>query len=67
MAIEVTASQAAEIISTSYVTIHRRVDDGLLQARRQGLNRMIMIEIEELRRFANEYGYRFNEEAVPKK
>lgn len=61
MATEVTASQAADILSISYVTIHRRVDDGALSARRQGLNRMIMIDIEELRRFAKQYGYRFDE------
>ena len=61
MATEVTASQAAEILSISYVTIHRRVDDGTLRARRQGLNRMIMIDIEDLRSFANQYGYRFDE------
>lgn len=62
MAREVTASQAAEILSISYVTIHRRVDDGVLQARRQGLNRMIMIDMNALRSFATQYGYRFDEE-----
>lgn len=64
MTTEVTASQAAEILSISYVTIHRRVDDGSLKARRQGLNRMIMIEIDDLREFAKTHGYRFNETAA---
>lgn len=61
MMAEVTASQAAEILSTSHMTIHRRVDDGSLQARRQGLARIVKIDVEELRRFAKENGYRFDE------
>lgn len=61
MMAEVTASQAAEILSTSHMTIHRRVDDGSLRARRQGLARIVKIDVEELRRFAQENGYRFDE------
>jgi excisionase family DNA binding protein len=60
----VTASQAAEILSTSHMTIHRRVDDGLLPARREGLARIVRIEIEDLRRFAQQYGYAFSEEVA---
>lgn len=59
---EVTAPQAAEILSTSHPTIFRRVDDGLLPARREGVKREIFIEVEELRQFAARYGYRFNEQ-----
>ncbi len=57
----VTASQAAAILSTSHMTIHRRVDDGLLPARREGVARIVKIEIEDLRKFAKDYGYSFNE------
>jgi predicted site-specific integrase-resolvase len=58
---EVTAKQAGEILSISYVTIHRRADDGSLQVRREGKMGMIWVNIDELRRFANEYNYRFDE------
>ena len=59
---EVTSTQAAAIIGTSHMTIHRRVDDGLLPGRRQGLDRQIRVDLDDLRRFAKEYGYRFDEE-----
>jgi hypothetical protein len=59
---EVTSTQAAAIIDTSHMTIHRRVDDGSLPGRRQGLDRQIRVEIDDLRQFATKYGYRFNEE-----
>lgn len=58
---EVTSTQAAAIIGTSHMTIHRRVDDGLLPARRQGLDRQIRVDLDDLRRFAQAYGYRFDE------
>lgn len=58
---EVTATQAAEILSTSHMTIHRRVDDGTLPARRQGLARIVKIDVRDLKRFAEKYGYRFDE------
>lgn len=60
----VTASQAAEILSTSHMTIHRRVDDGLLPARREGLARIIKVDLDDLKRFAQEYGYSYNEEVA---
>lgn len=59
---EVTGPQAAEILNTSHPTVFRRVEDGSLPARREGLRRDIMIDVNELRRFAQQYGYRFNEE-----
>ena len=58
----VTATQAAEILSTSHMTIHRRVDDGTLPARREGLARIVKIELDDLRQFAQEYQYSFSEE-----
>ena len=59
---EVSATQASEILSTSHVTIFRRVDDGSLPARREGKKQMIWIEVNQLRSFAQQYGYKFNEQ-----
>jgi hypothetical protein len=59
---EVSAPQAAEILNTSHVTIFRRVEDGMLPARREGVKQRIWIDVSDLRRFAVEQGYRFNEE-----
>lgn len=58
---EVTTAQAAEILSTTQRTIQRRVDDGHLPARRQGLKQAAYIELDDLKAFAEKYGYRFNE------
>lgn len=60
---EVTGPQAAEIIGKSIQTVHRRVDDGSLPARQEGagVRKFVYIEIDELRRFAGKYGYRFDE------
>lgn len=61
---EVNGPQAAEIIGKSIMTIHRKVDDGSLPARQEGTGerKFIYIEIDSLRQFAEQYGYRFNEE-----
>lgn len=58
---EVTGPQAAEILNTSHPTVFRRVEDGSLPARREGLRRDIMIDVDELRQFAKRFGYRFDE------
>ncbi len=58
---EVTTAQAAEILNTTQRTIQRRVDDGHLPARRQGLKQAAFISVEDLRVFAAQYGYRFDE------
>lgn len=58
---EVSAPQAAEILNTSHQTIFRRVEDGILPARREGIKQIIRIEVDTLRQFAKEYGYRFSE------
>lgn len=63
---EVTATQAAEILSISHMTIHRRVDDGTLPARREGMARIIRIDLDDLRLFASQYGYRFDEAIAAK-
>lgn len=58
---EVTGPQAAEILNTSHVTLFRRVDDGTLPARREGKRRDIFVDVSDLRQFAQESGYRFDE------
>ncbi len=58
---EVTTTQAAEILAANKRTIKRRVDDGLLPARKQGLRGIAYIELEDLRTFAERYGYRYND------
>ena len=60
---EVTAPQAAEIIGKSVMTIHRKVDDGVLPARQEGTGerRYIYVDVVDLRQFAAMYGYRFDE------
>lgn len=60
---EVTAPQAAEIIGKSVMTIHRKVDDGVLNARQEGTGerRYIFVDVVILRAFAEKYGYRFDE------
>ena len=59
---EVSSTQAAAIIRASHVTIGRRVKDGSLKVRRQGLNKKIWVNLNDLRQFAAENGYLFNEE-----
>lgn len=61
---EVTASQASEILDISHPTLFRRVEDGTLPARRVGVGRLIRIDVQELRTFAGQYGYRINEELI---
>jgi len=60
---EVTAPQAAEIIDISLMTVHRKVDDGSLRARQQGTGerKYVYVDVDDLRQFASQYGYRFNE------
>ena len=58
---EVTAAQAADILAISHMTIHRRVEDGSLPARREGVKGIVKIDVEDLRQFAKTYSYRFNE------
>lgn len=59
---EVNAVQAAKILGKSLPTIHRKVDGGELPARQEGTNRkFIFIDVNDLRRFARTYGYRFDE------
>lgn len=60
---EVTAAQAADIIGKSVMTIHRKVDEGALPARLEGTTdrKFIYIAVDDLRSFAQKYGYRLDE------
>lgn len=58
---KVTAPEAAEILSTTRVTVFRWVDQGLLPAERLTRRNIITIELDDLRRFAKENGYGFDE------
>lgn len=58
----VTAPQAAEILSTTRVTVFRWVDEGLLTADRVTRRNIIMIDVDDLKQFAKHNGYSFNEE-----
>ena len=61
---EVTTGKAAEIIQTNQRTVQRRVDDGTLPARRQGLKGIAYIRIDDLKAFAEKYNYHFDEAKV---
>ena len=58
---EVSLTQASEIVSKDRSTVFRWVEDGLLPARRVGIRRDIYIDIDTLRRFSAQYGYRFDD------
>lgn len=61
---EVTAAQASEILDISHPTLFRRVDEGTLPARRVGIGKLIRIDVQDLRTFAQEYQYRIDEELL---
>jgi hypothetical protein len=60
---EVTGPQAAKMLGRSLQTVHRRIDDGSLPARQEGTGerKRVYIDLDELRRFAEKYGYRLDE------
>ncbi len=58
---QVTAPQAAEIVSASRVSVVRWVNEGLLPAKRRTMRRIVMIDVDDLRRFAENHGYSFDE------
>ncbi len=57
---ELSSTDAGRVISVSRQTIVSYVDSGVLPARRMGLRKVIRIDVEELRRTAEKYGYRFD-------
>jgi hypothetical protein len=59
---QVSTVSAGRIINRNAQTIRRHVNSGILKAEREFPSNDIWIEIDELRRFAKEFNYRFNEE-----
>lgn len=58
---KVTTHEAASILSVDHSTVFRWVDKGLLSADRITRKRIIVIDVEDLKRFAQENGYQFND------
>lgn len=63
---KVTTLEAAEILSVDDSTVFRWVDKGLLSADRITRKRIIMIDVDELRRFAQNNGHLFDERTARK-
>ena len=61
MAHTLSAPQAAEIVGVDHSTLFRWVAEGMLPAERQGLKRIIMIDPDDLRKFATAHNYPFDE------
>lgn len=59
---EVSGTSAGRIIGVSDQTIRRHILADRLNARREGLDKTWWIDTEDLRKFAQEYNYRFNED-----
>ena len=59
---EVSGASAGRIIGVSDRTVHRHILANRLNARREGLDKTWWIDTSDLRKFAQEYNYRFNEE-----
>lgn len=59
---EVSAREAAQIINVSHMNIYRHVKAGRLPARNEGIRGIIRVEVDDLRKFAERYQYRFDEE-----
>lgn len=57
---ELSSTDAGRVIGVSRQTIVSYVDSGVITARRIGLRKVIRIDIEELRRIAEKYEYRFD-------
>lgn len=61
---ELTTKQAAAVSDASAMTLRNYIDRGLLPARRVGLKRLIRINVDDLRKFASEYGFLVDETAI---
>ena len=59
---ELSSEGAAQVIGTSSLTIRRYVDREMLPARKQGIRGIIRIETDDLKSFAEEYGFRYNDQ-----
>lgn len=58
---DVSSAEAAQIIGISSQTIRRLIDRELLPARKQGLRGLVRVELDDLRKFAEEYNYKFDD------
>lgn len=63
---ELSCPQAAVVLDVASNTIRNYIDRGLLDARFVGIKRIIRIDVHELRRFAEEYGFIVDEEKLEK-
>ena len=63
---ELTLSQAADVLGQRRESIWRWARQGLIAARRVGVRGDYRIKSDELRRFAHQYGYDFDEEIAKK-
>ncbi len=61
---ELSTRQAGAVIGVSQITVIANIKRGTLAARIFGFKRVMRINVEELRRFAAEYGYTVNEELL---
>lgn len=61
---ELTAMEAAQLIGVSDETIRRLVNRDILPARKVGLRGKIRVELDELRKVAEQLNYRLDEEAA---
>jgi len=58
----VSASEAGRIVDVSRETVRRWVNQELVSADAVGLRGDFRIDVDDLRRFANQHNYPFNEE-----
>lgn len=58
---EISSEDAAKLIGITRQTIRAHVENGRLAARRVGPRRVVKIELEDLRQFAEKYQYRLDE------
>jgi predicted site-specific integrase-resolvase len=61
---ELTSLEAAEIIGVSYVTVRRYMKRGLLKGRMMGIRQIARIKPDDLRDFAIQNGYIFDEDKL---
>ena len=59
---ELSSNDAAQVIGTTSETIRRYIDREILPARQFGLRGIIRIDVDDLKKFANEYGFRFDDQ-----
>lgn len=62
--LELSSSEAGQILNVSTRTINRYVKREMLTARLQGMKRVARISIDDLRTFAESYGFVVNEVVV---